>query len=57
MLTFSSLSLEFDTSSNNKDLKNTEIKSMMNIDHQQNQNEEFNRESVFLKTIFLFLKL
>ncbi len=57
MLTFSSLSLEFDTSSNKKDLKNTEIKSMMNIDHQQNQNEEFNRESVFLKTIFLFLKL
>jgi hypothetical protein len=57
MLTFSPLSLEFDTSSNNKDLKNTEIKSMMNIDHQQNQNEEFNRESVFSKTIFLFLKL
>jgi len=57
MLTFSPLSLEFDTSSNNKDLKNTEIKSTMNIDHQQNQNEEFNRESVFSKTIFLFLKL
>jgi hypothetical protein len=57
MLTFSSLSLEFDTSSNNKDLKNTEIKSMMNIDHQQNQNEEFNCESVFSKKIFLFLKL
>jgi hypothetical protein len=57
MLTFSPLSLEFDTSSNNKDLKNTEIKSMMNIDHQQNQNEEFNCESVFSKKIFLFLKL
>ncbi len=41
-------SFDEDISSNVKDFKNTDIKSMMNIDHQQNQNEKFNRE-LFIK--------
>ncbi len=41
-------SFDEDISSNVKGFKNTDIKSMMNIDHQQNQNEKFNRE-LFIK--------
>jgi len=41
-------SFDEDISSNIKGFKNTDIKSMMNIDHQQNQNEKFNRE-LFIK--------
>lgn len=47
----------FDKLSNIKDFKDMNIKSMINIQHQQNRDEEFSRELYIKKKKILFSRL